>query len=219
MSREAVDAAPKVDRLDGDQDPHLWRQLQQALTGIMTRQGEPGQPPIYLGMGSGDTYGGILSALGIVMALYRRRRTGKGQFIDASLYGDQLFMGAPTLQPFLASKKELYSTQQARKQAGNPLWNRYQARDRWVFLCQENTDDGWRKLCQSFDRADLAEEARFDSAEKRAANDAELIAALDGIVAERTAQEWMDRWGPLGIVASPIQTHRIPANRIVRASP
>jgi crotonobetainyl-CoA:carnitine CoA-transferase CaiB-like acyl-CoA transferase len=178
----------------------------QALTGIMTRQGEPGQPPIYLGMGSGDTYGGIMSALGIMMALYQRRRTGVGQCIDASLYGAQLFMGAPTLQPFLASGKELYSTQQSRKQAGNPLWNRYQAEDKWVFLCQENTDQNWSRLCQSLEHTELADDARFATAEKRAANNAELVAVLDGIVKERKAQDWMDRWAPLGIVASPIQT-------------
>jgi crotonobetainyl-CoA:carnitine CoA-transferase CaiB-like acyl-CoA transferase len=178
----------------------------QALTGIMTRQGEPGQPPIYLGMGSGDTYGGIMSALGIMMALYQRRRTGVGQFIDASLYGAQLFMGAPTLQPFLASGKELYSTQQSRKQAGNPLWNRYQAQDKWMFLCQENTNENWSRLCQSFEREELAADARFASEEKRAANNEELVAVLDGIVKQRTAQDWMDRWARLGIVASPIQT-------------
>ena len=177
----------------------------QALTGIMTRQGEPGQPPIYLGMGSGDTYGGIMSALGIMLALYQRRRTGVGQFIDASLYGAQLFMGAPTLQPFLASGRELYSTQQSRKQAGNPLWNRYQAQDKWVFLCQENTDQNWSRLCQSLEHAELANDARFATVEKRAANNAELVAVLDGILKERKAQDWMDRWAPLGVVASPIQ--------------
>jgi crotonobetainyl-CoA:carnitine CoA-transferase CaiB-like acyl-CoA transferase len=177
----------------------------QALTGIMTRQGEPGEPPIYLGMGSGDTYGGIMSALGIMLALYQRRRTGVGQFIDASLYGAQLFMGAPTLQPFLASRSEFYSTQQSRTQARNPLWNRYEARDKWVFLCQENTDENWSKLCQSMGRPDLAVDARFATVEKRAESNAELVALLDDLLGERSAQEWMDRWQPLGIVASPIQ--------------
>ena len=131
-------------------------------------------------MGSGDTYGGIMSALGIMLALYQRRRTGVGQFIDASLYGAQLFMGAPTLQPFLASKNELYSTQQSRADAGNPLWNRYQARDKWLFLCQENTDENWSKLCQSFDRDDLAGDPRFANAERRRENNSELIAMIDG---------------------------------------
>jgi len=177
----------------------------QALTGIMTRQGEPGEPPIYLGMGSGDTYGGIMSALGIMLALYQRRKTGKGQFIDASLYGAQLFMGAPTLQPFLASKNELYSMQQSRADAGNPLWNRYPATDKWLFLCQENTDDNWRKLCRSFERDDLADDPRFSSAERRRENNSQLVAVIDRIVKERSAREWMDTWVPLGIVASPVQ--------------
>jgi crotonobetainyl-CoA:carnitine CoA-transferase CaiB-like acyl-CoA transferase len=178
----------------------------QALTGIMTRQGEPGQPPIYLGMGSGDTYGGILSALGILLALHRRRKTGQGQFIDASLYGAQLFMAAPTLQPFLASRRELYSTQQSRTQAGNPLWNRYPAQDKWVFLCLENTDENWAAFCKSLDQPDLIADARFDAADKRSEHNEELIALLDGILKERSAQEWIDRWTPLGISASPIQS-------------
>jgi crotonobetainyl-CoA:carnitine CoA-transferase CaiB-like acyl-CoA transferase len=157
-------------------------------------------------MGSGDTYGGIMSALGIMLALYQRRRTGEGQYIDASLYGAQLFMAAPTLQPFLASRKELYSMQQSRRQVGNPLWNRYPAKDKWVFLCLENTDENWSKLCRSLDQAGLEEDARFASAEKRAENNAELIALLDGVLVERDARDWVDRWGRLGIVASPIQT-------------
>jgi crotonobetainyl-CoA:carnitine CoA-transferase CaiB-like acyl-CoA transferase len=177
----------------------------QALTGIMTRQGEPGEPPIYLGMGSGDTYGGLLSALGIMLALHQRRRTGCGQFLDASLYGAQLFMAAPTLQPFLASGKSLYSTQQSRKQVGNPLWNRYQAKDKWVFLCLANTDKNWSALCESFERPELAADARFDSVAKRAEHNAELIALLDGVLKERSAQQWIDRWRVQGIAAGPIQ--------------
>ena len=178
----------------------------QALTGIMSRQGEPGEPPIYLGMGSGDTYGGILSALGIMIALHQRKRTGRGQFIDASLYGAQLFMAAPTLQPFLASGRELYSAQQSRKQAGNPLWNRYRAKDKWVFLCLANTDENWSVLCESLERPELAADARFDSAEKRAENNAALIALLDGVLEEQSAEEWIDRWRSHGIAAGPIQT-------------
>lgn len=177
----------------------------QALTGLMTRQGEPGEPPIYLGMGSGDTYGGLMSALGIMLALHERRRTGRGQSLDASLYGAQLFMAAPTLQPFLASGKSLYSTQQSRKQAGNPLWNRYQVNDEWVFLCLEDTDENWAALCKSFERPELASDARFESAGKRAEHHAELVALLDRILQEQDFQAWIDRCRSLGIPAAPIQ--------------
>ncbi|MCP4222407.1 MAG: hypothetical protein GY773_03595, partial [Actinomycetia bacterium] len=121
----------------------------QALTGIMTRLGEPGQPPIYLGLGAGDAYGGLMSALGIMLALQRRRQTGVGQYVDASLLGAQLFLAAPTLQGYLATGKSFYSDQRARRDAGHPLWNRYQAKDRWLFLCVENDATVKRKLSMS----------------------------------------------------------------------
>jgi crotonobetainyl-CoA:carnitine CoA-transferase CaiB-like acyl-CoA transferase len=178
----------------------------QALTGIMTRQGEPGQPPIYLGMGSGDAYGGIMSAFGIMLALFHRHKTGRGQAIDASLYGAQLFMGAPTLQPFLASRKEFYSLQRSRKEARNPLWNRYEAEDKWLFLCQENTDAGFETLCGVLGAPGLASDERFDSAEKRSENNEALIAELDAAFAAKNAEDWTRSLVGAGLVASPIQT-------------
>ncbi|MCP4036312.1 MAG: hypothetical protein GY733_05190, partial [bacterium] len=180
----------------------------QALTGIMNRQGEPGQPPIYLGMGSGDAYGGIMSAFGILMALYQRKKTGRGQSVDASLYGAQLFMGAPTLQPFLATGDEFYSNQMSRENAPNPLWNRYQASDKWMFVCQANTDEGFAGLCKTIGADELANDARFESAALRAENNAALIAQLDTHMAQRAAQDWMERFATAGIDASPVVSFR-----------
>ncbi len=178
----------------------------QALTGLMARLGEPEQPPIYLGMGSGDAYGGLMSALGIVLALHHRRRTGKGQMVDASLYGAQLFLTAPSLQAYLATRSEKYSKQQSRKNAENPLWNLYPAKDKWVFLCLANEGENGSRLCESLENAELPRDPRFDGVEKRRENATALIELLDGIISQRDAGDWMERWKPLGIVASPIQT-------------
>jgi crotonobetainyl-CoA:carnitine CoA-transferase CaiB-like acyl-CoA transferase len=178
----------------------------QALTGLMARLGEPGQPPIYLGMGSGDAYGGLMSALGILLALHHRRRTGKGQMVDASLYGAQLFLTAPSLQAYLATRSEKYSKQQSRKKAENPLWNLYPAKDKWVFLCLANEDENWSRLCGSLGNEELSRDPRFDSAAKRRENATALIELLDGIIAQRDADDWMGRWKPMEIVASPVQT-------------
>src|SRR3990170_7513492 len=151
----------------------------QALTGLMSRLGEPGQPPIYLGMGSGDAIGGLMSALGVLLALYWRQRTGKGQLINASLYGAQLFLAAPTLQAYLATGSERFSRQQSRTAAPNPLWNTYPSKDQWVFLCLPNDSESWSRLCQSLDDAALAADPRFDSADKRREHNVELIELLD----------------------------------------
>jgi crotonobetainyl-CoA:carnitine CoA-transferase CaiB-like acyl-CoA transferase len=178
----------------------------QALTGLMARLGEPGQPPIYLGMGSGDAYGGLMSALGILLALYNRKRTGRGQWVDASLYGAQLFLTAPSLQAFLATGRERYAKQQSRRSAPNPLWNVYQAKDKWVFLCVPNDDRSWANLCRTLDDPKLGGDAHFDSVEKRKANGTQLVERLDAVIKQRDASEWMERWTPAGIHAAPVNT-------------
>ncbi len=176
----------------------------QALTGIMPRLGEPGQPPVYLGLGAGDAYGGLLSALGIVVALHGRDRTGRGQHVDASLYGAQLLLAAPSLAPYLATRHEFYADQHSRTAARNPLWNRYRARDRWLFLCLENTDESWQTLCRVLAREDIASDPRFGDDEGRREHNGALIEVLDGVLAGRTAADWTACFADAGIPAAPI---------------
>ncbi|MEX0799966.1 MAG: CoA transferase [Dehalococcoidia bacterium] len=174
----------------------------QALTGLMTRLGEPGQPPIYLGMGSGDAMGGLMAALGVLLALHQRERSGLGQKVDASLYGAQLFMAAPTLQGYLATGNDTFSRQQSRKTPANPLRNTYPAKDRWLILAMPNDDDSWSRLRDSLEDESIASDTRFASAEGRHEHTAALVAALDATLAKRTASEWMERWEGAGVVAS-----------------
>jgi len=174
----------------------------QALTGIMSRLGEPEEPPIYLGMGSGDAYGGLMAAFAILLALHQREATGKGQMIDASLYGAQLFLAAPTLQAYLATGSTRYSRQQSRTTPANPLWNTYPTKDRWVFLCVPNSEEGWKRLCRSLGAAVPATDPRFDTPKKRRENATALVALLDEVLRGQDAAQWLRRWREAGLAAS-----------------
>jgi crotonobetainyl-CoA:carnitine CoA-transferase CaiB-like acyl-CoA transferase len=176
----------------------------QALTGMMTRLSEPGQPPVYLGLGAGDAYGGLLSALGIMIALHWRDKTGRGQHVDASLYGAQLLLAAPSLQPYLATHSNFYADQRSRREARNPLWNRYQALDRWLFLCLENTDENWEGFCKAVGCDDVAGDPRFGDDEQRREHSGALIDIFDAILVERIAADWMSCFADAGIPAAPI---------------
>jgi crotonobetainyl-CoA:carnitine CoA-transferase CaiB-like acyl-CoA transferase len=145
-----------------------------------------------------------MAALGIVLALHAREQTGRGQFIDASLYGAQLFLAAPTLQAFLATGSERFAAQQSRTRPQNPLWNTYPTGDRWVFLCVENTDTEWSRLRRSLDDDPALADPRFASTEDRRRHAAELVSALDRLLRRRTAAEWIERWRAAGITASRI---------------
>lgn len=178
----------------------------QALTGLMSRLGEPDQPPIYLGMGSGDAYGGLIAAYAILVALHHRERTGRGQQLDASLYGAQLFLAAPTLQAYLATGKRSYSRQRSRTRPVNPLWNTYPAKDKWMMLCLHNSDENWAKLAATLGDAEFLKDPRFADVRGRLANAAALVAELDALLKTRDAQEWQAVWSKAGIASSPVGT-------------
>ena len=178
----------------------------QALTGAMARLGEPGQPPIYMGMGSGDAYGGIMSAFGVATAIYHRNKTGKGQCVDASLYGAQLFLAAPHLQQYLAGHTDA-ALQHSRKEVPNPLWNLYPGSDKWVYLCEENRDERFDLLCRALGADELACDARFQSSAARQENNVALIAALEALTSQRTAAALSAAFEGAGIVASPVNDY------------
>ncbi|MBS0553107.1 MAG: CoA transferase, partial [Proteobacteria bacterium] len=187
----------------GDVSKPSFDMTVQALTGIMARLGEPGEPPIYLGMGSGDAYGGIMSALGIVLALHQRKRTGRGQCLDASLYGAQLFLAAPLLQSYL-SGNESASLQRSRKQVDNPLWNLYPTAGKWVFLCEPNEDARWAALCRAFGDANVAADARFADAAGRRQHNEVLIEVIEAHTLRHGHAELMAAFCREGLVASPV---------------
>lgn len=175
----------------------------QALTGVMARLGEPGQPPIYIGMGSGDAYGGIMSAFGIMMAIYQRKRTGRGQCLDASLYGAQLYLAAPYLQSFLAGNQGA-ALQHSRTEVENPLWNLYPTQGKWVYVCEPNCDTRFGLLCQALNHAALAQDARFKTSAVRKTNHRELIAALEVETQKFDHAGLMKAFRAVGIVAQPV---------------
>jgi crotonobetainyl-CoA:carnitine CoA-transferase CaiB-like acyl-CoA transferase len=176
----------------------------QALIGLMTRQGEPGQPPVYLGMGSGDAMGGMMAALGIMLALYAREQTGRGQFLDASLYGAQLFMAAPSFQAFLATGSQRYSRQVSRREPDNPLTNTYPCSDRWLFLCADEGNESWSRIKRVLGAKDLDADSRFATPEARRRERTVLVAALDRLFEQKTADHWAERLQAEGVPASPI---------------
>lgn len=178
----------------------------QALTGAMARLGEPGQPPIYMGMGSGDAYGGIMSAMGIAMAIYQRNKTGRGQCLDASLYGAQLYLAAPYLQAFLAGNSQS-ALQHSRKEVENALWNLYPTAGKWVYICEENTDERFAAFCKALGEDALATDERFATAQGRLENNIALIAAIDTITATQADTELLSALEANDIVHSPVNSY------------
>src|SRR5260370_2266076 len=67
-------------------------QIAQGMGGLMSITGEPGRGPMRVGIPIADLTSGLLLAQAIILALYNRERTGKGQWVHTSLLEAQIFM-------------------------------------------------------------------------------------------------------------------------------
>jgi formyl-CoA transferase len=67
-------------------------QIVQGMSGLMSVTGLPGQGPVRAGLAIGDVAAGTVLALGVMMALFDRERSGKGRWVQTSLLESLIFM-------------------------------------------------------------------------------------------------------------------------------
>jgi crotonobetainyl-CoA:carnitine CoA-transferase CaiB-like acyl-CoA transferase len=174
-----------------------------ARSGLMEIAGEPGSDPVPIQGGIGDQTGAVMTAMGVLAALFYRERTGIGQKVDASILGGMTFLlGHPVCFCTMAN---LWGMRIARKTAGNPLWNHYKCGDgKWIALAHLSPDKFWPLLCRSMGLEKLEKDPRFDTMENRTRNCAELIAILDETFATKPRTEWERIFKQNGIIYAPI---------------
>jgi formyl-CoA transferase len=167
-----------------------------ARSGLLSMTRDAGLPPTWPVAGSGDnaTAVGLYSA--IVTALYRRERTGKGSYVTTSLLAEGVWSASVSIQAALAGAK-FYGLHD-RKHPANAAMNVYRsADDTWFVLLV--TPDKLVALAQAIGRTDLLKDPRFATAEKVAANMAQLTAILDEVFSAQPMAHWYEAFNGVHI--------------------
>ena len=176
-----------------------------ARGGIMGHLGEPGSLPPPQLPALGDQISALCLAGGIALALFHRERTGEGQKIALSLLGSAVWMNSWQVQAMLSTGEEYPKL--SRKEATNPLWNYYRARDgKWFYLVCLQSDRYWDGFCKAIGREDLRDNPKFNTHEKRMENNKELISILDELFLTKDRDEWGRLFDENGVLWAPIQT-------------
>jgi crotonobetainyl-CoA:carnitine CoA-transferase CaiB-like acyl-CoA transferase len=172
--------------------------LYQAACGLEYEAGPvaEGNPPLYLRFGMADTANAMVSAIGVLAALYHRRRTGEGQDLwtsllnGAAVFGSDVFLvdGEPgPVRPGLD-----------RNQTGvSPCCRLYQAQEGWLQVAAFGPGH-WAQLCRLVGRPDLE---AYDTMEARVAARAEIEQALEPVFRTRTAVAWYHELADAGVPA------------------
>ncbi len=173
----------------------------QALAGAMSMTGEPGRPPVRMGLPVADLAGGIFAAHGVMAALLARERTGCGQRVDVALLDSLVSMLVYYTSRYFAEGKS-----EEPVGSGHPSLVPYQAfraRDRY-FVVAVPTNRFWERLCQAIGVPHLVDDPRFRTNDDRAAHRAELVPLLEQIFAEKDAAHWVALLRGEGIPTAPV---------------
>ena len=173
--------------------------LIQAQGGAMRDQGGNGDP-VFLRIAASDYTSAILSAYGIVSALYYRSQTEQGQHVEISLVNAAF--------AYQAAEYFDYSNKPAKprlRSVGQSVdYRLYKASDGWFFLsCRENIE--WDKMCHAIGKNDMATYDR----KTRSENEEALNQTLESIFIENTVASWIDLFRKSGVKCSPNRTLRI----------
>ena len=176
--------------------------LAQAWIGMQLAQGGPHNPPVFLGgLAPTDYTGGALGALGGLLALFARERTGRGQransnLIDAAiLLSSDAFVRYDGKPPRRLADKGQYGL--------DALHRLYETSDGWLYLAADDPRH-WPALCRALDREDLEGDHRFNSDTGRRANDEALAGALADAFRKAPLAGWIGRLGSAGIPSAPV---------------
>ena len=178
-------------------------QVLQGMGGLMSITGEPGGPPIKVGIAVADIAGGMFAAYGIMVALFNRQRTGKGQQIDVSLLDSQVAWLTYRAESFFVSGEIPQPLG-----SGHPNivpYQAFKANDTYVNIAAGN-DQLWQKFCKAVGLENIVDAPKYATNAKRVENRTELVNIISEIISSKCAQEWLDILTKAGVPCGPIYT-------------
>jgi len=166
--------------------------ISQAMGGIMAITGPDKDTPMKVGPGVGDIVPAITCAFGIVSAILRAHKTGRGQFVDVGM-----------VDAILAVCERIMHQHSYAQTLPHPEGNHhpllcpfgmFPAKDGFVTIAA-HADAHFPILCRLIDKADFAADPRFITVQDRRTNQDVLIAAVSDFTRQRTKQELLKHFG------------------------
>ncbi len=183
--------------------------IAQASGGTMAITGEPDGPPLKPGPTIGDTGTGMLMAISILGALYRRTRTGKGEHIQIAMQDAMLQYTRGAFAATTNSGKAAHRAGSGSVMVRNPPMGLFPTKGGgpndyiYVFTSRTNPEH-WRRLLAVIGREELVGDARYDSPAARVEHEDEVNAMITAWTSQHTKQEAMRIIGGAGIPAGAV---------------
>jgi crotonobetainyl-CoA:carnitine CoA-transferase CaiB-like acyl-CoA transferase len=176
----------------------------QAMSGIMMASGSEGDPPGRLGLSIADAIAPLFGVMGINAALYRRERTGEGEYIEVSMLG--ALTGLLAVENWQATERLGAPNRTGNFNVKSTPLGVYRCSDGDIAIAAGNRDHFTHALFRVMGRPEMIEDPRFATLPARAKRDAELTQLVDNWCSGLTMDEVERRLMEVGIPVAKVRT-------------
>lgn len=175
----------------------------QAMAGLMSTNGTRDTGPMRIGIPLVDLGAGLTAAIGILMAIVERERSGRGQFVDVSLFDTGISLLHPHAANWFLHGRN--PTLMGNEHPNIVPYDKFATRTVEIFVGIGN-DRQFRRLCERLGRPDLGRDPRFHNNAQRIGNRGALRAELEPLLQEEDGTALCDELLRQGIPAGPVHT-------------
>ncbi|MFH0296525.1 CoA transferase [Bradyrhizobium sp. 31Argb] len=175
----------------------------QAFSGMISTMGYEDGPLVRVSFSPIDQSTGMHALSGIMAALIERGRTGKGAFIEVSLF--ETAMG---LLGYMASNFWQGGERPRKMGSGHSTLCPYQAFEAadGALLLAVGNDGQWRRFCDIAGLSDLKDDERFATNKARVANFDATVERVAAKMTSDTVANWVERLAQVKVPCSPVNT-------------
>jgi formyl-CoA transferase len=178
--------------------------IAQGISGLMSVTGEPGRPPVKVGVPLTDLGAAMFALAAVLAALHYRHRTGLGQYVETSLLeagiafsvweSAQYFAEGVAPEP-LGSAHRMIAPYQAIRCA-----------DGYITVGAAN-DRLFQRVCGVLGHPEWVDDPDYANATLRVRNRAALAARIETITAHEPLAAWLARFDAAGVPCGPINDY------------
>ena len=173
----------------------------EAMSGVMNLVGFADKPPSWTIYGMADVYTGMVTAYGIMLALFMREQTGEGQFVDSAMLDNMLALNERMVTLFSFTGE---SPTRGRLKHLYPR-GAFECLD--GFLALNIPDDiQWGRLCQALEREDLKTDSRTNNGTARASNADFIRETIETWLSKKTRAQAEALLEEQGVPSGPVFT-------------
>jgi crotonobetainyl-CoA:carnitine CoA-transferase CaiB-like acyl-CoA transferase len=173
----------------------------QAASGLMGLIGDAESGPCKVQAPIVDVSTGYIGALAVLAALMERQKSGRGSYLDISLFATAVALQQSAVTSYLGDGRQPAKIGSAAPySAPNEA---FEASDGWIMVAAY-IGERWRRLCEILELPHLAEDPRFKTSSDRVVNRAAMRLALGDAFRCRSCAEWLGLFSAADILCSKV---------------